>query len=857
MNECSSIISTQDKQLYREMLLTLLTKFNHLGQSGKISIHLSIIISHVARIDYPTEWPTLFQSMFTLLEQGNDDNKKSAMITIKHILNELASRCFLPERQALYAISNQLFKFFSPYIENGTNLLAQVLEHAATLQQHLSSLEQLLMAAKIMRRIIQYGHTEYQESSEITKHFNYLFNTLSRLHSLRSNIIQPHTQTITQAQLQHPLSFIEFLPSSLNYFNQQILRYNPHAMDDNAKRSFFKKSLVQSLTFLKSVVDCHSYQTEMMFEDDDESEPISKLAAQTLPDVITPTHRAQQYVHQFFSATLLSELLKALVSNYLILTEEELLQWTDDPEEFILDIDNGAESNAYEIKPVAYSLFILLMRHFHEVGVKTVHEMLLYVTSGAMAPGQPQTTQQLLLKEACYMTIGLGYYDLYDNVNFDTLFSNVFMVELQMQDKRYNIIRRRICWLISYWIPKIPENMRMAIVQIILELTSIDDLVISLTAWDSLKAQITPFAGNIIKLISSMWNNGEAPHHLKSAIVRNLTLFLQAMNGDPSEYFTFLLPVIEQATMPNTEESIYLLEDGLELWFNLIGRINAFPRPLLLLFRNIIGVMQHTFEHSQVCMKILEAYILVGGQEFFLAYGNDVVGVLAALLGDIKDSGTNYIIRPIDLIIQMYPVDGAVLLQPVFVKLLQLIHSNDESELSIVQYQAVFTRLITMNPAAFFEFIEKLPHPQQVFRSYMESWFDKIDSIGSSEVRKLTSIAMSNMLAMPNSQVVEFIAQLVITTAGLRADINPDDFQELLFSEDGFHLPENSFVDNMVKKVQSQDPLYKLDEAAYFIDKLNESSKVHGALFQQQIQQVHPKVLELAFPGQQQQQQNQ
>ncbi|EFA80488.1 hypothetical protein PPL_07324 [Heterostelium album PN500] len=917
----NSIITDQEKEVYRSQFIELLTKFDHQGQNAKISAHLAIIISQIARVDFPAHWPTLFNSLLNLYENGNDTIKKSALTTIKAVVNELASRRFQPDRQSYYQLLDGVKS-------SGQQLQQQQLE--MFIQTHLNSLELLVLVSKILRRVIVNGYTQYQETPEIVDHFDLLFTLLPQLHLFRELIqllpsdhpfTQNYDQLITvnqkilvKTQTQNPLSFIDFLPKSLVYFNQQIISFN-HA---KAGVHVFKKSLVQSLTFLKDVVDCTSYQSDMIYdENEDEVTPMSSLAAKhSIATVMTPTIKAQQSIHQFFSNEVLSELLRALVSNYLILNGDELAQWQEDPEQFINDIDSGAETNAYEMKPCSYSLFILLMRHFHEIGVRTVLEMLNYVTSGHMTVDgnqqQQLSTEQILLKEACYMTVGLGYYDLYDNVSFEQLFSNVFMKELQMQDKRYNIIRRRVCWLVGYWIPKIPVNLKPFIINLVLELTSNDDLVIALTAQESLRSyiddyqteledfvpyadrtllsifnlskrvtnvdikcklletlgsvyikineKIKPFGNNIMTLVSDMWSNGEAPHHLKSAIVRNLTLFLQALNNDATEFYGFLLPVIEQSTTPDTEESIYLIEDALELWHALIVRAKEFSEPLLKLFGNLLAIIQKTFEHNEMALKILDAYILIGGKQLFVIYGEQIVKIILMLLGDIKDESLLSTMRPIDRVLQVYPVEGAVLLQPVFIKLNCLINGinggggggdeeNDqvqETELAIVHYFNIFARLIAMNPLGFFAFMDKYG---VAYRPFFDGWFDRIDSIGTSEARKLTAVALSNLLAVQRTEVAELISPIVTIVVGLRADIDPIDLSLISFSEDGLVLPETSLVDINLKIVSSHDPVNTVDMSTYLINKMKESSTIHQS-FNQQIQQIHPTVLQLAFPQQ-------
>jgi hypothetical protein len=48
-----------------------------------------------------------------------------------------------------------------------------------------------------------------------------------------------------------------------------------------------------------------------------------------------------------------------------------------------------------------------------------------------------QNLEQLLLKDACYAALGLGFWEFYELVPFSTWFQNVLRVELTIRDKAY------------------------------------------------------------------------------------------------------------------------------------------------------------------------------------------------------------------------------------------------------------------------------------------------------------------------------------------------------------------------------------------------------------------------------------
>jgi len=58
------------------------------------------------------------------------------------------------------------------------------------------------------------------------------------------------------------------------------------------------------------------------------------------------------------------------------------------------------------------------------------------------------------------------------------------------------------------------------------------------------------------------------------------------------------------------------MDDGLALWFDTISHSRVIPRPLFLMYPIITKILQESTEYTKITMKILEQYLILGGQEF-------------------------------------------------------------------------------------------------------------------------------------------------------------------------------------------------------------------------------------------------
>ncbi len=86
------------------------------------------------------------------------------------------------------------------------------------------------------------------------------------------------------------------------------------------------------------------------------------------------------------------------------------------------------------------------------------------------------------------------------------------------------------------------------------------------------------------------------------------------------DFLGLLLPVIHYSTSINSSEEVYLLEDGLLLWHAVLTEATQMTPELLMLYPNNTAIMNRNNYHLKHCMKILEAYILLGQTEFVQVY---------------------------------------------------------------------------------------------------------------------------------------------------------------------------------------------------------------------------------------------
>jgi len=94
---------------------------------------------------------------------------------------------------------------------------------------------------------------------------------------------------------------------------------------------------------------------------------------------------------------------------------------------------------------------------------------------------------------------------------------------------------------------------------------------------------------------------------------------------------------------------------------------------ILSLFPNIVRIMERNFEQVEPALKITAGYILVGKECFLQRYIKEVVALITAPLGNVRDEGEIHILRVMEILLILFPSQTAPLLENALQRILSLI----------------------------------------------------------------------------------------------------------------------------------------------------------------------------------------
>jgi hypothetical protein len=279
----------------------------------------------------------------------------------------------------------------------------------------------------------------------------------------------------------------------------------------------------------------------------------------------------------------------------------------------------------------------------------------------------------LLLKDASYNCASIAAWELVSHIDFDVWFTQALLPEiLGSPSMPCNVlIKRRILILISNWVNiKLSQDNRKIVYELLCQcLQPTEDLVIRLQANLTLKCvlddihfeketylpylnyhfglmcqllkevedsdtkikvlsvlsfliervdiHIRPFCTQLADYLPFLWQESADQNMLRCSIVTAFHRLVKSFGAQSINYHLFLIPVIHFSTDSNNPASVYLLEDGLELWNITVQNSLQMSPDLLNLFANIKPLLDRDTDIWKLCLEIIDSYVILGGRELF------------------------------------------------------------------------------------------------------------------------------------------------------------------------------------------------------------------------------------------------
>ncbi|RLN33595.1 importin-11 [Panicum miliaceum] len=612
---------------------------------------------------------------------------------------------------------------------------------------------------------------------------------------------------------------------------------------------------------------------------------------------------------------------------YFIYTAKDLEEWSENPESF--HHEQNLVQWTEKKRPCAEALFIVIFEKYRELLAPVVVSVL----REAMAVSPPQETDVtagMLLKDAAYTGAGHVYYELSNYLNFNEWFHGSLSIEVSNHHPNMRIIRRKIALLLGQWISEIKGDTRKLVYHALVGLLQDNDIAVRLAACSSLcylfqessfseldlfeylptcwtmsfkliedvqefdsKVQvlnfisvllehagdkIIPFASQLSQFFQMIWDESAGESLLQIQLLTALRTFISSLGFQSPLSYHVLIPILQNGVNTDSPDALNLLEDSVLLWEATLSNAPSIVPQLLDLFPYLVGIVNRSFDHLEVTIKIIEDYAIFSGSEFLKSHGASLANIIDTIVGNVNDKGLLTSLPIVDLLIQIFPLEAPPLISSALQKLIFISLSQDDGQnpsRTAVRASsgAILARLLVMNTNFSAQLLSEPPLLASIQQagiavnnnlliSLIDMWIDKVDDANATQ-QKEYAMALSVVLTLQVPQVIDKLDDIlsVCTTViiGSREVKTDDDTSGDITSSswignDGSgysntsskelrkrQLCKDNVSESCLDQVEDSDPIKQASLENVLRENLKACAALHGdAAFNAAISRIHP-----------------
>ncbi|KAG4936908.1 hypothetical protein JHK85_051827 [Glycine max] len=494
----SSGISNEEKMHLRQKLLMYSREEN-----DQIALMLAVLISKIARIDYPKEWTlkelstkrlTSDQRNFAEVFEGSmaryikllrRQYRHSPFKGCPNYLVVKISSHFFDYSWRLWQSDVQTILHGFSSLSRSCNLNAEDQPHELYL-----TCERWLLCSKIVRQLIISGFQSdskcFQEVRPVKEVSPVLLSAIQSLLPYYSSFQKQYPKfwdfvkractklmkILVAFQGRHPYSFGDkfVLSSVLDFCLNRITDPEPYLLS-------FEQFLIQCMVMIKNILECKEYKPSLTGRVMDENgvtlELMKKNISSAVGGVLTSLLPTERIVH----------LCNVLISRYFVLTASDLEEWYRNPESFHHEQDMVQWTE--KLRPCAEALYIVLFETNSQLLGPVVVSLLQESMNNCPTP-VTEITPALLLKDAAYGATAYVYYELSNYLSFKDWFNGALSLELSNEHPNLRIIHRKVAVILGQWVSEIKDDTKRPVYCALIRLLQGKDLSVRLAACRSL-----------------------------------------------------------------------------------------------------------------------------------------------------------------------------------------------------------------------------------------------------------------------------------------------------------------------------------------------------------------------------------
>ncbi|KAI2604675.1 ARM repeat-containing protein [Hypoxylon sp. NC1633] len=535
-----------------------------------------------------------------------------------------------------------------------------------------------------------------------------------------------------------------------------------------------------------------------------------------------------------FKDELIIQMTNILITHFFIFRQADLEAWDEEPQEWEQQEESQGNAYEWEVRPCAEKLFLDLLLHYKKL---LLPPLLSYFDT-------VQNQQaDIVSREAVYTAMGLSAAVVFDDFNFEAVLKSSVTADAQQTGPMCRVLRRRIAILLSQWVPvNVSKESRPLVYEIFRHFLNpndqCNDVVVRITAARQFKVvvndfgfdgemflsyasdvltqligllqeveidetklailettrsliermdtQVSQFGDMVMNAVPAVWGSaGDLGFMMKQSVLAIIQSLVVSMKTESQRYQPMILPLIVEATQENTELYLYLIDEALELWSNIVIHTQPpFSPELLRLADTAIKQLQLQNEHALTFTGIIGSYIMLAPESLLGdQYRNPVLAALSTTLSSTRREGRrdhiSATIRHVESFIQLaHEIGGLPGLRVVaqdlmatgfLPKIFEDIHACYEAHqesgpkkrldsthilsrvniVTLTDYLSLLAWIALFDPALFVELLISLGPLDQVWNWLSSEWFGAFDGMAGLDQQKLSLMALTRLLELP------------------------------------------------------------------------------------------------------------
>ncbi|KAF9451646.1 ARM repeat-containing protein [Macrolepiota fuliginosa MF-IS2] len=505
------VLSNDHRDRIRARTLTLLDEVD-----DTISQCNEIVVSKIARQDFPSSWPDLFDNLVNTIDarltarySSGQDNAQDALILrrslgiLNAVVKEFASMKMLNGMKIMANLVQALRDRIYGYYTTLASTLLSTLNPDTILTEKL--LQDITITHLLYKALVKVAIWSWQRIDKYSKEeatmakawqsqlFSFSYNYIRSLFGLRKDIVIALNRDGRLALARRPLQVLINHVRAYGKYFRRLEQLDASRFVDLPQCG----DLV--LFYWSQVVDATGGPTEFIADTLDAVYPTRFLVQGMVlfKDSLSqwaPKRRDGSENPNTLSREFVQNAAKLLITRFMPLNPTDLENWLADPEEWLNLEDKENDQWEFEIRPCSERVLLQLTNHYSDYVVPLLSESFKDSTSALPYAATPAVDlNSVIRKEALYCALGRCAHRLKGVIPFNQWLQGTLSVETkEAVNPGYPIMKRRIAWLIGKWVSEdcaSPANPLIwaILVHLLTDRGPSTDTVVRLTAATALK----------------------------------------------------------------------------------------------------------------------------------------------------------------------------------------------------------------------------------------------------------------------------------------------------------------------------------------------------------------------------------